>query len=440
MSKYTKQDIIELVEEEDVEFIRLQFTDIYGTLKNMAVTTSQLEKILNNQCKFDGAAIEGFTSNDKSDLYLHPVLDTFEIFPWRPQQGKVARFLCDVYHKDGTPFEGDSRYILKETINQAAEMGYSFEIGSECEFYLFGADDNGIPSTEIEEKGGFFDIGPIDSGENVRREIVLTLEDMGFEVEASYHEAGASQHQIDFQYDEALKAADNIMTFRMVVRIIAKRHGLHATFMPKPLNDSMGSGMNILLSILKDGRNIFSGTEDNKELCDEAKWFIAGVLKHNAAITAIVNPIINSYKRLVPSYNVPAYNGWSVHNRNASIRVPNDIDAESKIELRSPDSSANPYLALALYLAAGLEGIRNQEQLPEALPNDTIKQEEYNHEIKRLPKTLIDSIEALEQDEFIKSILGDQFAKNFISAKKKEWSDYCSQVTAWEVEQYLYRI
>ena len=278
MSKYTKQDIIELVEEEDVEFIRLQFTDIYGTLKNMAVTTSQLEKILNNQCKFDGAAIEGFTSNDKSDLYLHPVLDTFEIFPWRPQQGKVARFLCDVYHKDGTPFEGDSRYILKETIDQAAEMGYSFEIGSECEFYLFGADDNGIPSTEIEEKGGFFDIGPIDSGENVRREIVLTLEDMGFEVEASYHEAGASQHQIDFQYDEALKAADNIMTFRMVVRIIAKRHGLHATFMPKPLNDSMGSGMNILLSILKDGRNIFSGTEDNNELCDEAKWFIAGVL------------------------------------------------------------------------------------------------------------------------------------------------------------------
>lgn len=440
MSKYTKQDIIELVEEEDVEFIRLQFTDIYGTLKNMAITTSQLEKILNNQCKFDGAAIEGFTSNDKSDLYLHPVLDTFEIFPWRPQQGKVARFLCDVYQKDGTPFEGDSRYVLKKVLDQAAEMGYSFEVGSECEFYLFQADENGNPSANTEEKGGFFDIGPLDLGENVRREIVLTLEDMGFEVEASYHEAGASQHQIDFQYDTALNAADNIMTFRMVVRIIAKRHGLHATFMPKPLNDSKGSGMNILLSILKDGKNIFGGVEDKKELCDEAKWFIAGVLKHNAAITAIANPIINSYKRLVPNYNVPTYNSWSVHNRNASVRVPNDIDADSKIELRSPDSSANPYLVLALYLAAGLEGIRNKEVMPQPLPNDAIKKEEFNQEIKRLPKTLIDSIEALEEDEFIKGVLGKQLANNFISVKKKEWSDYCSQVTAWEVEQYLYRI
>ncbi|WP_310604943.1 type I glutamate--ammonia ligase [Anaerosporobacter sp.] len=439
MSNYTKQDIIELVEEEDVEFIRLQFTDIYGTLKNMAVTTSQLEKILNNQCRFDGAAIEGFTSNAKSDLYLHPVLDTFEIFPWRPQQGKVARFLCDVCQKDGTSFEGDSRYVLKKIIEQAAEMGYSFEIGSECEFYLFQADDNGVPTTKTEEKAGFFDVGPVDLGENVRREIVLTLEDMGFEVEASYHEAGASQHQIDFQYDEALSAADNIMTFRMVVRIIAKRHGLHATFMPKPLNDSKGSGMNILLSILKDGENIF-GREENAELCDEAKWFIAGVLKHNAAITAVVNPIINSYKRLVPSYNVPAYNGWSVHNRNASVRVPNDIDTDSKIELRSPDSSANPYLTIALYLAAGLEGIRNKEKLPEALPNDAMNQEGYNQDVKRLPKTLIDSIEVLEEDTFIKEVLGNQIVEKYIGAKKKEWNDYCSQVTAWEVEQYLYRI
>ncbi|WP_167955184.1 type I glutamate--ammonia ligase [Anaerosporobacter faecicola] len=440
MSKYTKQDIIELVEEEDVEFIRLQFTDIYGTLKNMAVTTSQLEKILNNQCKFDGAAIEGFTSNDKSDLYLHPVLDTFEIFPWRPQQGKVARFLCDVYHKDGTPFEGDSRFVLKKITQQAEEMGYSFDIGSECEFYLFQAEEDGSPSTKTEEKGGFFDIGPIDRGENVRREIVLTLEDMGFEVEASYHEAGASQHQIDFRYDSALNAADNIMTFRMVVRIIAKRHGLHATFMPKPLNDSKGSGMNVVLSILKDGKNIFETSDEAGELCEEAKWFIAGILKHNSAITAIANPIINSYKRLVPNYNVPAYNGWSVHNRNASIRVPNDFDENSKVELRSPDSSANPYLVFALYLAAGLEGVRTKAQMPESLPDDTIKKEEDNRTIKRLPKTLIDSIEALEQDTFIQSVLGKQIAEKFIEAKKREWSDYCSQVSAWEVEQYLYRI
>lgn len=440
MSNYTKQDIIELVEEEDVEFIRLQFTDIYGTLKNMAVTTSQLEKVLSNQCKFDGAAIEGITGNDKSNLYLHPVLDTFEIFPWRPQQGKVARFLCDVCYKDGTPFEGDSRYILNKTIEEASKMGYSFHIGSECEFYLFQMDNDGIPSTKTEERGGFFDVGPMDLGENVRREIVLTLEDMGFEVEASYHEAGASQHQIDFKYDKALSAADNIVTFRMVVKIIAKRHGLHATFMPKPLNNSNGSGMNILVSILKDGNNIFDNADNTNELSQEAKWFIAGILKHNAAITAIANPIINSYKRLVPSYNVPAYNGWSDHNRNSSIRIPNDIDVDSKIELRSADSAANPYLTLAVYLAAGLDGIKNKEELPNKLPDDLINDALNMEESKRLPSTLINSIIALEEDDFIKHVLGDSIASTYINTKKKEWRTYCSLVSEWEVENYLFRI
>ncbi|HEX3022547.1 MAG TPA: type I glutamate--ammonia ligase [Lachnospiraceae bacterium] len=439
MSKYTKQDIIQLVEDEDVEFIRLQFTDIYGTLKNMAVTNSQLTKILDNQCKFDGAAIEGFKSSDKADLYLHPVLDTFEIFPWRPQQGKVARFLCDVYRKEGTPFEGDPRFILKKTIEKAKEMGLTFEIGPECEFFLFNTDENGNPTTITEEKGGFFDIGPIDLGENVRREIVLTLEDMGFDVEASYHESGASQHEIDFKYADALNTADNIMTFRMVVRIIAKRHGLHATFMPKPHNDVEGSGMNIQMSVFKDGRSIFEKEDNTYGMTDIAKSFIAGILAHNDAITALANPIINSYKRLIPGFDVPVYNGWSDNNRNASIRVPSDFDIDSKIELRSPDSAANPYLTIALYLAAGMEGVQKKLTLENSLPNET-KFKVPHEGIKRLPKTLIEAIEYLESDQLVKQVLGEAITNKIVETKKEEWSKYCAQVSSWEIDQYLYRI
>ena len=270
MSHYTKQDILRMVEEEDVEFIRLQFTDIFGTLKNVAVTTSQLNKVLDNKCMFDGSSVEGFARIEESDMFLYPDLDTFEIFPWRPQQGKVARFICDVYRPDGTPFEGDPRYILKKVIKEAKDMGYTFHVGPECEFFLFNMTEDGNVSTYTEEKGGYFDIGPVDNGENARREMVLMLEELGFEVEASHHEVAPAQHEIDFKYADGLKTADNIMTFKMAVRTIARRHGMHATFMPKPKTGINGSGMHINMSLEKDGKNIFSNEEDSLGLSQEA--------------------------------------------------------------------------------------------------------------------------------------------------------------------------
>ena len=258
MSKYTKQDIMKIVETQDIEFIRLQFTDMFGTLKNVAITSSQLEKALDNKCMFDGSSIEGFVRIDESDMYLYPDLDTFEVFPWRPQHGKVARLICDGYRPDGTPFEGDPRYILKKVLEEAADMGYSFDVGPECEFFLFHTDDDGMPTTLSHEKAGYFDLGPLDLGENARRDMILVLEEMGFEIEASHHEAAPAQHEIDFKYDNALKTADNIMTFKLVVKTIAKRHGLFASFMPKPIYGINGSGMHVNMSLSKDGKNIFA--------------------------------------------------------------------------------------------------------------------------------------------------------------------------------------
>ncbi len=367
MSHYTKSDIYRLVEEEDVEFIRLQFTDIFGNLKNVAVTTSQLEKVLDNKCMFDGSSIEGYARIEESDMYLYPDIDTFEIFPWRPQQGKVARFLCDVYRPDGTPFEGDPRIILKKVINEAEQLGYTFDVGPECEFFLFDLKENGEPTNQTLEQGGYFDVGPLDSGENARREMVLTLEDMGFEIESSHHEIAPAQHEIDFKYDDALKTADNIMTFKLVVRTIAKRHGLHATFMPKPKYGINGSGMHINMSIQKDGKNIFDNPKGKIGLSEDAYYFIAGLLKHVDGITAITNPIVNSYKRLVPGYEAPVYVAWSAASRSPLIRIPSGRGNSTRVELRSPDPAANPYLALAVCLAAGLDGIKNKLTPPESV-------------------------------------------------------------------------
>lgn len=442
MKNYTKEDIIRLVEEEDVEFIRLQFTDIFGNLKNVAITASQLERALNNQCMFDGSSIEGFVRIEESDMYLHPDYNTLEIFPWRPQQGKVARLICDVYRPDGTPFEGDPRHVLQRAIAKAAEQGYTFKVGPECEFFLFQSDENGLPTTITYEQAGYFDLGPMDFGENARRDMVMTLEDMGFVVEASHHEVAPSQHEIDIQYDEALATADNIMTFKLAVKSIAKQHGLHATFMPKPVYGVNGSGMHINMSLYHNGRNIFADSSDGNGLSKEAYYFIGGLMKHMKAITAIVNPLINSYKRLVPGYEAPVHIAWSAKNRSPLIRIPAAGGEGTRIELRSPDPAANPYLALAVCLGAGLEGIE-QKLMPPASVDCNIfemSQEEKNaRKIEEIPGTLLEAIEALEQDPLMKEILGEHVYHKYMEAKKEEWQSYRSQVTEWEIARYLNR-
>ncbi|MCI7086842.1 MAG: type I glutamate--ammonia ligase [Lachnobacterium sp.] len=443
MSKYTKEDIFQMVEEEDVEFIRLQFTDIFGTLKNVAITASQLEKALNNKCMFDGSSIEGFVRIEESDMYLYPDLDTFTIFPWRPQQGKVARIICDVYCADGTPFEGDPRYILKRQIGKAAEMGYTFNVGPECEFFLFHQDENGQPTTITHEKAGYFDLGPVDLGENARRDMVLTLEDMGFEIEASHHEVAPAQHEIDFKYDEAMNTADNIMTFKLAVKTIAKRHGLFASFMPKPKCGINGSGMHINMSLSKDGKNIFDDVNGELGLSKEAYYFIGGIIKHMKAITVIMNPLVNSYKRLVPGYEAPCYIAWSATNRSPLIRIPASRGQETRVELRNPDPAANPYLALAVCLAAGLDGIKKEIEPPAEVPENIYELDDDEREsrgIESLPADLHDAIGELKKDAFIQEVLGQHITNKYIEAKEAEWMQYRTQVTGWEIEEYLYKI
>lgn len=443
MSRYTKQDIIRMVEDEDVEFIRLQFTDIFGNLKNVAVTTSQLDKVLDNKCMFDGSSIEGFVRVEESDMYLYPDLDTFEIFPWRPQQGKVARFLCDVYRPDGTPFEGDPRYILKKVVEEAKNLGFTFDVGPECEFFLFNLEDDGTPTDKTTERGGYFDVGPVDTGENARREMVMTLEDMGFEVEASHHEGAPSQHEIDVKYENALKAADNIMTFKLVVRTIAKRHGLHATFMPKPKFGVNGSGMHINMSLSKNGINIFYDPNGELGLSEDAYHFIAGIMKHIKAMTAITNPLVNSYKRLIPGYEAPVYIAWSAKSRSPLIRIPTSRGSETRLELRCPDPSANPYLAIAVCLAAGLDGIKNKLTPPKSVDDNIYEYTDKEREelgIFSLPTSLLEAVEELEKSDFIKNILGEHLTRKYIEAKKSEWEQYTIQVSKWELDQYLHRV
>ncbi len=441
--KYSKDDIIRMVQEEDVEFIRLQFTDIFGSLKNVAITASQLERALNNQCMFDGSSIEGFVRIEESDMYLYPDLDTFTIFPWRPQQGKVARLICDIYRPDGTAFEGDPRNVLKKVLREAEEMGYQFDVGPECEFFLFHTDDYGQPTTITHEKAGYFDIGPMDLGENARRDIVLTLEKMGFEIEASHHEVAPAQHEIDFKYDDALTTADNIMTFKLAVKTIAKRHGLHATFMPKPKEDVNGSGMHINMSLSRNGKNIFRDPEDERGLSREAYYFIGGLLKHMKDMTAINNPLVNSYKRLVPGYEAPVYIAWSAINRTPLIRIPSISGEAARVELRSPDPSSNPYLVLAVCLAAGLDGIRNQILPPDSVEKNIFRMTEQEKEelgIEALPYNLIDAVKRMEKSTFIRQVLGEHIFRNYCLAKHKEWEEYSRYVSNWEVDQYLYRI
>ena len=444
MGNYTKQDIIQLVEEKDVQFIRLQFTDVSGTLKNVAITASQLEKALDNKCMFDGSSIEGFVRIEESDMYLYPDLNTFEILPWRPQHGKVARFMCDVYRPEGVPFEGDSRYVLKNVLKKAAKMGYTFDVGPECEFFLFHTDDYGNPTTISHEKGSYFDLGPTDLGENARRDMVLNLEEMGFEVEASHHEVAPAQHEIDFKYGEALETADKIMTYKLTVKTIAKRHGLYASFMPKPKYGMCGSGMHINMSLFnKEGQNIFVDENDKNGLSKEAYNFIAGLMKHMRSMTAIINPIVNSYKRLVPGYEAPTYIAWSATNRSPLIRVPAARGLGTRVELRSPDCATNPYLAIAVCLAAGLDGIKNNLQPVDSIQRDIYSMTDEERDeagIENLPKNLYEAIQEMRKSDFVKGVLGKEVFKKYIKAKEEEWMEYTSQVTDWEIDRYLGRI
>ena len=443
MHNYTREDILKMVEEEDVGFIRLQFTDIYGTIKNMAVTVSQLEKALDNRCVFDGSSVEGFAELGEADMYLYPDLNTFEIFPWRPQQGKVARMICDVHYPDGRPFELDPRYILKKAIKEAEEMGYTLKASPECEFFLFHTDEDGIPTTITHEQGSSFDVGPLDLGENARRDMVLTLEDMGFNVETSHPELAPAQHEIDFHYDDALSTADNIVTFRMVVKTIAKRHGLHATFMPKPKIETAGSGMHMNLSLWKDGKNIFRDDADKNGMSQEGYQFMGGILEHIKAITCITNPTVNSYKRFVPGYEAPVYITWSGKSRSPLIRIPAMRGEHTRLELRSPDPSANPYLTLAVLLAAGLDGIKNSIKPMGSIDLNAQKmtdEQRASLHIDMLPQSLPEAVNELEQDSFIKDVLGRELSTKMIDSHKKAYHEYCMQVTDWEIANYLHKI
>ncbi|MDO4260604.1 MAG: glutamine synthetase family protein [Eubacteriales bacterium] len=443
MSRYTKKDILEMVEDEDVEFIRLQFTDLFGNMKNLAITASHLRKALDNKVMFDGSSVEGFVRVEESDMYLYPDYSTFVTFPWRPQQGKVARLICDVYRPDGTCYEGDPRYILKKVVSEAAALGYTFNVGPECEFFLYHMDDDGLPTNITHEQAGYFDMGPLDFGENARRDMVMTLEDMGFEVEASHHENSPAQHEIDFKYDEALATADNIMTFKLAVKTIAKRHGLHATFMPKPKNGVDGSGMHINMSLSRDGRNIFQDAKDKNGLSQEAYYFLGGLIRHVEAMTLILNPIVNSYKRLVPGYEAPSCIAWSARNRTPLVRIPGTRGEDTRLELRSPDPSCNPYLALALCLAAGLDGIKNKILPPEPMEGDmnAVSGEELaSRGIRCLPRNLKEAVEAFRKDPLMAETLGEDVCRKYAEAKKKEWEAYNEQVSQWELDNYLLRI
>lgn len=443
MSKFSADDVLKMAKEYDVRFIRLQFTDMFGVLKNVAISEKQLEKALNGELMFDGSSIEGYVRIEESDMYLRPDPSTFVVFPWLPQEGAEARLICDVYNPDGTPFEGDPRYILKRATKRAQDMGYKMNAGSECEFFLFYTDNEGVPTTITHDKAGYFDLTPVDLGENARRDMVLNLENMGFEVEASHHEVAPGQHEIGFKYDEAVATADAIMTFKYVVRTIAQRHGLHATFMPKPVFGIAGSGMhtNISLSDMA-GNNKFYDPQGEEQLSEIAYHFMGGVIKHIKGITSITNPIVNSYKRLVPGYEAPVYIAWSTKNRSPLIRVPAKRGPSTRIELRSPDPSCNPYYALAVVLQAGLDGIE-KKIAPPAPTNANIyemtEEERAARGIDCLPHNLITAVEELKKDEVIKEALGDHVYYRYLEAKKIEWDQYRSKVHQWEIDQYLTR-
>lgn len=433
----TKQELLAQAREQRIEFVRLQFTDILGVMKNVAIPASQLERALGNEVMFDGSSIEGFTRVEESDMNLRPDLSTWAVLPWRP---RVARLICDIHKADGTPFEGDPRFVLKRAVARANEMGFRMMVGPEIEFFLFTRSDDGKPTTTTHDMGGYFDLSPVDKGEDARREVVLALEEMGFEVETSHHEVAPGQHEVDFKYADALEGADRVSTFKLVTRTVAERHGLHATFMPKPIFGVNGSGMHCNISLFSAEGNAFYDPSGPGRLSTTARHFVGGLLKHAKAITAVTNPLVNSYKRMVPGYEAPVYVSWSASNRTALVRVPASREVGTRVELRSPDPSCNPYLAFAVILAAGLDGIRNQTDPPEPCKRNVFQmthEERRREGIGSLPGNLKDALEELARSEVIRAALGQHLFEHFLEAKSIEWDVYRSQIHQWELDQYL---
>ena len=439
---YTKADIRRMAKEENVQFLRLMFTDLYGTIKNVEVPISQLDKLLDNKLMFDGSSIDGFVRIEESDMWLYPDLSTWMIFPWGSEHGKVARIICEVYTADRKPFMGDPRNNLMRVLDEMKAEGFTdFNIGPEPEFFLFKLDpETGKPTMHLNDNGSYFDFAPVDMGENCRREIVLELERMGFDVEASHHEVAPGQHEVDFKYEDALHACDNIQTFKLVVKTVARKHGLHATFMPKPLAQVNGSGMHINMSLFDKNGNVFYDENGDQKLSQKAYYFLGGLLKHARSFTAVTNPTVNSYKRLVPGFEAPVYVAWSGRNRSPLVRVPMAREQGTRFELRSVDPSANPYMAIASILEAGLDGLRNKIE-PAASVDRNIyamdEEERRENGIKDLPSTLHNALKELKNDEVIQGALGEHLFNNFVEAKTLEWDSYRQDVSQWERDQYL---
>jgi glutamine synthetase len=435
-----KEYVLKMAKEHDVKFVRLWFTDILGILKSFAITVEELEGALVEGMGFDGSSIQGFARIDESDMVALPDPDTFQLLPWRPREHRsVARMFCDVLKPGGQPFEGDPRYVLKTNLKRAADMGYTYYVGPELEFFYF-RDSNG---TEPLDKGGYFDLTPLDAASDMRRETVLILEEMGIGVEYSHHEVAESQHEIDMRYTDALTMADSVMTYRLVVKQVALNHGYYATFMPKPVFGINGSGMHVHQSLFKGEHNAFFDDKDPYHLSKEAKCFVAGLLKHAPEITAVTSQWVNSYKRLVPGYEAPVYLSWARRNRSDLIRVPEyrpGREKATRIEYRSPDPACNPYLAFSVMLAAGLDGIEKKYEVPDPIEENVYEmtdEERQKRGIDTLPASLLEAIQLTERSEVVRKALGEHVFSAFIQNKKIEWDNYRTQVTDYELKRYL---
>lgn len=437
-----KDIILQRVEDEDVRFIRLQFTDMLGRMRNMAITVDKLNDALDNLCIFDGSAIDGFANIEESDLYLHPDLSTFTIFPWRPHNGKVARLICDVCTPDGKPLEYNPRLVLERVIKEADELGCRLKIAPEMEFFLFNTDERGMPTTETNDCGSYFDIAPLDNGENTRRDICLTLEEMGYVIEASHHEMARGQHEIVFKADDALTTADRIITSRMVIKTIAKRNGLHATFMPKPFEKEWGSGMHLNMWLERDGANIFAYDPKSKRFAPAAYRFIAGLIRFTREIACLTNPTVNSYRRFIPGADAPCDISWSENNRSLLIRAIRTRKPENAfIEYRSPDGTANPYLAIAAILKAGLMGMKDDSiALPPSISmnaGELSEEEKQLMGIKRMPSSLNEALGIAKDSALIDDLLGVNLKSHYIAEKEAEYDSYRRTISKWETDRYL---
>jgi len=438
----TREEIMKTIEEKNIRYFRLQFVDIFGFMKNVALPLSQVEKALDGDIMFDGSSIDGFVRINESDMYLKPDYDTFTVLPWRNKDGiAAARIICDVYKSDGTPFAGCPRVNLKRVLAEAKELGYTMNVGTEAEFFLFKKNEDGTPSTTTNDVAGYFSLDPEDTANDCRREIIETLEYMGFEIEASHHEVAEGQHEINFKYADALAAADNTVTFKWVVKSIAKKYGLHATFMPKPIFGINGSGMHTNQSLFNlDGTNAFFDEAGPLKLSEVAYQYIAGALKNARGFAAVTNPLVNSYKRLVPGYEAPVYAAWSASNRSALVRIPAARGMSTRTEIRCPDPTCNPYLALAMMLNSGLDGVKNKLTPPPSVDKDIFEMnagEMADEGITVLPASLEEAIEELKNNPIAKATLGEHIFEKYIEAKTKEWDAYRTCVTQWELENYL---